>query len=149
MIAVRKAGGLTIAQDGSATFSGMPDGAIESKAVQFDPQPGGNVGGDSRLAGASRVQPPAVSFEATETALIGRIFTALASQRQIDFRSISRLRSNAGSPVECKVAGPPPLEGYVTILENEPDEQERLFREFLISVTRYRRDESTWRRWSP
>jgi two-component system, chemotaxis family, CheB/CheR fusion protein len=145
--AIKACGGVTIAQgsDGTAPqYEGMPDSAIATGAVDLIAPVNEIPGHLLRMKSAKVEVPDNVNDEqAVETARL-RICTLLRTHVGHDFsgyRSQTFLRRVGRRMVMTSSAT---LDAYIAKLEADPAEATLLFRDLLIRVTSFFRDQETF-----
>jgi two-component system, chemotaxis family, CheB/CheR fusion protein len=144
--AIKSKGGLTIAQggDGSAPqYPEMPDGAIATGAVDIvtpvEEMPAHLV----RIWGKSAPQVP-ISDDAEIERLRLEICAILRAQIGHDFSDYRRQTFMRRVERRMQVLNTPTLQDYVTALSRSVEEPALLFRDLLIRVTSFFRDEETF-----
>jgi two-component system CheB/CheR fusion protein len=152
--AIKAAGGLTFAQDDeSAKFNAMPRSAIRSGFVDAVLPPRGIAGEILRVAnhpyltrlahdGATKEAEKAIYREADS---LGRIFLSLKKQMGVDFTTYkpSTLKRRIQRRMALhRIHG---LAAYARFLRNNKKENQALFDDLLINVTRFFRDEGVFR----
>jgi two-component system CheB/CheR fusion protein len=143
---VKEAGGLVLVQDpSSAKFDSMPRSAIATQVVDAV-APARELPARllSALGGAPRARPVEPAFEPHAGNVLDKIVLLLRSRHGCDFSQYKR------STIERRVARRMALqqvtrpETYLRHLQSSPQEQELLFSELLIGVTRFFRDPPAW-----
>ena len=150
IIAIRKAGGITLVQDpGTARYDGMPQAAIDTGHVD-EVLPPGQMG--SKIKELLKNRPrqlqaiqeletpgPAVDRESLE-----KIFALLSKRTGTDFSSYKQ--STIGRRFDKRLAMlkmHTPGE-YLAFVENNPTELDELFKICLIGVTSFFRDQEVF-----
>jgi two-component system CheB/CheR fusion protein len=141
LAAIKAAGGITIAQDSSAQYDGMPRSAISAGHVDFVLPPAGiarelaRIAAHPYVADASEAGRPAADLEQIE-----RILAALRQGTGVDF---SQYKSNTlhrrirRRMALLKITGEAE---YADFLKSNPAEVEALYQDILISVTNFFRN---------
>ena len=141
--AVHEAGGLTIAQDASAAFAGMPDAAIRSGDIDQVLEPKRMP--DAILAFAV---DPAAGRKGPRDDAGGhpheRIVTLLEDSFGIDFTAYkpSTVQRRISRRLELTEEGDE--EAYFERLTQHPEELRQLYHDLLIGVTQFFRDDRPW-----
>ncbi|WP_261385281.1 CheR family methyltransferase [Vannielia litorea] len=138
--AIRENGGITIAQEpASCKYDGMPTSAIKTGCVDLilTPQQIGE-----RIA-TIRTCPD--NLEAVRELQKGTqqtrdLFQILLSQTLVDFRNYKESTFNRRIHRRMVSKGILAFEDYVAVCRQSPDEVHALYRDLLISVTRFFRD---------
>lgn len=143
--AIKAAGGVTLAQDESAKYSGMPNAAIATGCVDLVvapkevarriPQLLGSGDREEALKGGERIG-------SSDTYV--NICAVIRSHSGIDFanyRSSTILRRLSR---RMNLLHLQDLDAYLQLLQGDPGEIDRLVRELLIGVTSFFRDPSVW-----
>lgn len=140
--AIREQGGITIAQDGmSAKYDGMANAAIETGCIDLILRPS-EIGTHlknilltprnlDQFKGREDVASPLTSIEQillAQTRVDFREYKQSTIQRRIDRRMVTHEIST--------------VEEYAAFCRNDPSEVDALFKDLLISVTRFFRDKS-------
>jgi two-component system, chemotaxis family, CheB/CheR fusion protein len=142
LAAIKAAGGITIAQDSSALYDGMPRSAVTSGYVDFVLPPAAIA---RELARIARHPYVVESFEAAATRAaeleqVDQILTALRQGTGVDF---SQYKSNTlhrrirRRMALLRLAG---AAEYARFLKGNPGEVEALYQDILISVTTFFRN---------
>lgn len=144
--AIKASGGLTLAQGGDGTapqYSEMPDAAIATGVVDIVAPVEEIPAHLLRINGHTRTPPDLSTAERTDVlrleicdvlrARIGHDFSGYRSQTFL--RRVER---------RMQVVGAKTLQDYITILKQTPMEAGSLFRDLLIRVTSFFRDQETF-----
>ncbi|MFY0690414.1 MAG: PAS domain-containing protein [Paracoccaceae bacterium] len=138
--AIREAGGITIAQDdASAKYDGMPNAAIRTGCIDLVLQP------DQIATHLRKILQSAGNLEAFQegsgatSALAGLLQIVLARTR-VDFREYKMTTIQRRVERRMTAMGCASSADYVTLCRNSPREIDALFKDLLISVTRFFRD---------
>jgi two-component system CheB/CheR fusion protein len=144
--AIKACGGLTLAQgaDGSAPqYSEMPEGAIATGAVDLVTSAEDMPAHLMRVWGTSPSMP--LRDDSTETERLRQeICGILRAQLGHDFSDYRKQTFMRRVGRRMQVLNISSVEDYVRKLSNSPDEANMLFRDLLIRVTRFFRDEETF-----
>ena len=145
--AIKACGGLTIAQgsDGSAPqYPEMPAGAIATGAVDLIAPVQEMPGHLMRMRNAAK-ESPASSDASTTDALRLEICTLLREQLGHDFSGYRSQTFLRRVERRMQVVNAATLQDYVAELRKVPSEATLLFRDLLIRVTSFFRDEETFK----
>lgn len=143
--AIKKAGGVTIAQDATAGHQGMPQAAINSGDVDFIMSPDGIA---EYLGGKGGSQPQKQSEEEQAEAggeedSMQRVFTILHSSKNVDFRNYKTTTTWRRIHRRMSLKHIDTLEEYIQYLQQDNSEQDALHQDLLINVTSFFRDPDT------
>ena len=137
-VAVRHAGGVVLVQDPATTkFDGMPTSIIRADLSNA-------IGNPEYLA--ELVQRIARGEDASTAALekdlppIGRVFQLLRDRFNTDFGHYKNATIQRRLLRRIEFLGVKEVEEYVTLLEDDTNEVEALYADFLIEVTKFYRD---------
>jgi two-component system CheB/CheR fusion protein len=141
--AVKAAGGLTFAQDASASHDGMPRSAVAAGCVDFVLPPAGIATelvrlGAHPLVGAERTVQP--SEETDHRAALERLFGILLAASGVDFSQYKQgtvLRRIDRRMIVNHAAN---ISDYVALVESSPHEATALYEDILIHVTSFFRE---------
>jgi two-component system CheB/CheR fusion protein len=142
---VRDAGGLVMVQDtGSAQFDGMPKTAREAGVAHWvlSPQDMPHVLMEHRANRAA--QPRAEAVRADGRFGIEAVYQMLEEQFGIDFTHYKPSTITRRIERRLALAQSPNIEEYVGRLRRDRDELDVLYRDLLIGVTHFFRDESAF-----
>lgn len=142
--AIKAAGGFTFAQDpASAKYDGMPQAAIDTGCVDWIQTPDGIAEELARLSEARPVLPTTEQEELPLSAL-KRLLNKVRSRTKLDFSGYKE--STLWRRVERRLFANrcPSLDAYLTLVEQHPDELDRLAKDILISVTSFFRDRDSF-----
>lgn len=144
--AIREAGGITIAQDdASAKYDGMSNAAIETGCIDLVLHPSQiGVHLQKILSSADDLQQFRSSQDVS-TPLSGILQIVLARTR-VDFREYKKSTIQRRVERRMTALGINQIEDYVTHCRNSPQEVDALFKDLLISVTRFFRDNEEFER---
>jgi two-component system, chemotaxis family, CheB/CheR fusion protein len=152
--AIKAAGGLTFAQDEeSAKFNAMPRSAIRSGFVDAVLPPDRIAAEIARIAKHPYVSP-AVDNGATEAAEeaayregdnLDRVFLSLKKQMGVDFTTYKPSTLKRRIQRRMALHRMRDLAEYVRFLRGNKKENEALFDDLLINVTRFFRDQAVFR----
>jgi len=145
---VKENGGMVMVQDeDSAKFNGMPRAAISTGLPDFILKPS-----DMPRQLLGYIQRPYAAMAARSETLLSdedgltRIFSLLREKCKVDFtfykpNTVTRRIERRMTVTQADTIG-----DYVTYLNNYPAEVTTLFRELLIGVTSFFRDQAAWDR---
>jgi|GEM_PF-980289 len=147
IIDISEAKGLVIAQcEESAKFSGMPESAIHTGVVDLvlDPEAMAPILEEYFKKGLSPGLLEATRTPEFPASALDEIYSALMQRHGINFRhykssTVSRRLQRRVEEHDCT-----DLTEYVQVLRDEPEEINQLFRDLLIGVTRFFRDEAAF-----
>jgi len=143
--AIKAAGGITFAQDASATYDGMPSSAIGSGCVDFVLPPDAIAREIARIAGDPYVAPLATEEEAVPPDFnFAPILEVLHRHTGVDFTHYKRTtlyRRITRRMVLHKLAN---IADYVQFLKDRSVEVDALYQDVLINVTGFFRDPATF-----
>lgn len=131
----------------SAEYTGMPRSAITTGLVDLVAnvdELAEKLVEYQQSAGRLRFTQPDVELPRAEADILQRIFAQLDGQINVDFSHYKRstvLRRLQRRMQVNQIAG---LESYLTLLRTDHDEVDALFKDLLISVTNFFRDDEVW-----
>ncbi|MEM7212064.1 MAG: chemotaxis protein CheB [Pseudomonadota bacterium] len=138
--AIREAGGITIAQDSAtAKYDGMPNSAIETGCVDLVLSPM-EIG--HRLSSLSNIPQRMAELlqEEREAPPLSEILQVVLARTRVDFRDYKPTTVLRRLERRMLALGIETQEAYAQHCRQNPDEVDALFRDLLISVTRFFRD---------
>jgi two-component system CheB/CheR fusion protein len=136
--AIKESGGLTVAQDDSAKYSGMPEAAIETGNIDIVCPPGEMV---SAILARRYNELPSETPEITgPKAAIERIFNILLEKTGQDFSGYKLKTVNRRLERRMKETKVDNIFDYISKLESSEEETDFLLKEMLISVTSFFRE---------
>jgi two-component system CheB/CheR fusion protein len=148
---IKALGGLTAVQEPeSAQFDSMPSSAIAAGCADIVAPPGQLPGRllayisrtpGAALAGAAAAEPPDKSSDDA----MRRVFELLRSRSGHDFSNYKPNSVRRRIERRMAIHAIAKLEKYEVFLRENPQEGDFLFKELLIGVTRFFRDEPVWR----
>jgi len=141
--AVRRAGGLALAQDGSASFGGMPEAAERSGFVDAMLPPMELAKAVLTFARSGR-RPGAPDEERPLGAPEHEILSELASTSGIEFVQYKPATINRRMDRRAKLTGSRSLTEYAAFIQANPGELDVLLEDLLIDVTSFFRDPDFW-----
>ncbi|MEM7423394.1 MAG: chemotaxis protein CheB, partial [Pseudomonadota bacterium] len=144
--AVHERGGIAIAQTAeSAGFDGMPVAAIGSGCIDLVMEPG-DIG--THLARIMATPGDLTQFKQQETDVdpLQDIFQIVIQRKRVDFRDYRRTTVNRRIERRMLALGITSAEDYTAYCRTHPAEVDALFRDLLISVTRFFRDNADFER---
>lgn len=143
---IKAEGGITIVQDlQSAQFKGMPQNAIIAKAADFILSPAKMSEqlikyvvkvGKNNNAPQLLVTPP--------TNLLNKIYLLIRNQTGYDFSNYKTNTIMRRIAKRTALNHIDKLEDYIVFLQNNPNEIEKLYKDFLIGVTAFFRDKDVF-----
>ncbi|HEX2870536.1 MAG TPA: CheR family methyltransferase [Polyangiaceae bacterium] len=137
--AIKKAGGITLAQDDSATFAGMPESAVGTGCVDVIAAPSilarelVRVGASAPLLKLS----PALELSAPDHA---QVLSVMSKASGVDFAKYKPSTLQRRIQRRVILRGVSDLPAYLQLLKAEPAEVAALCEEVLIHVTSFFRD---------
>ena len=138
--AIREVGGITIAQDtDSAKYDGMPHAAVQTGCVDLILRPleiGTHLG---KILTSLRNFDSFRSKSVHDTPISGLLQILLAKTR-VDFREYKQTTINRRIERRMVALGVRTQEEYTQFCRNNPEAVDELFKDLLISVTRFFRD---------
>ncbi|WP_421938147.1 CheR family methyltransferase [Pelagibius sp.] len=148
--AIRAAGGVTVAQDASAKYNGMPNAAVATGCVDLVLKPDEIAKHiPNLLHGSQRQDVLQKSDHAADSDTYLEICAVVRTHTSIDFsnyRSSTILRRLSRRMKLLRVED---LESYLRVLHRDTAEIDQLVRELLIGVTSFFRDPSVWEALAP
>ena len=144
--AIKAAGGITIAQDDSAKYNGMPNAAIATGCVDLVLPPKEVARGIPQLLGSDdreKILKTGERLGSSDTYV--NICAVIRSHAGIDFASYRSSTILRRLSRRMNLLHLPDLEAYLGLLNSDPGEIDRLVRELLIGVTSFFRDPAVWR----
>lgn len=140
--AVREAGGITIAQDDvTAKYDGMPNAAIATGCVDLVLRPS-DIGTHLKKILAAPRSLDQFRTDQGEVSPVSSILQIVLARTRVDFREYKQSTVLRRIDRRMTALGIPTVEDYVIHCRNEPSEVDALFKDLLISVTRFFRDGS-------
>ena len=144
---IKNEGGITFAQDPkTAQYSGMPQSAISSEAVDFILSPE-QIGQEvSKIA--NNPQLVRAEIEALETkseTRLGPFFALLKSNFKVDFSHYKESFLNRRIKRRMVLNHIENIKEYSDYLDKHPDELQKLFDDLLVGVTNFFREPTTLR----
>jgi two-component system, chemotaxis family, CheB/CheR fusion protein len=150
--AIKVAGGITMAQDDSAKFKGMPSSAITEGAVDLVLPPAGMAMELERLSGLREKivtimhddgEDDSSRIDADENAEINEIIRMLKKTVRVDFSHYKRNTIRRRILRRMLLNKFENLKDYSAFLKQNSAEQHVLYQDMLINVTSFFRDEDT------
>ncbi|MEM7472021.1 MAG: CheR family methyltransferase [Pseudomonadota bacterium] len=139
--AVREAGGITIAQDdSSAKYDGMPNAAIETGCVDLILRPSDIATHLKKIMSSPR-NLDQFRADQSDVSPISGILQIVLARTRVDFREYKQSTVLRRIDRRMTALGIAAVEDYVSHCRNEPREVDALFKDLLISVTRFFRDQ--------
>ncbi|WP_208728328.1 PAS domain S-box protein [Oceanidesulfovibrio indonesiensis] len=145
--AVKEHGGIVMVQDvHSAKFDGMPSNALATGLADYvltpDAMPRELVKYASHPRAMTRTGAAPALKE--EDGRLDKIYQMLLARHGVDFSLYKQNTLMRRIERRLAVTQITKLEGYIDYLSRNPAEQEQLFKEFLICVTRFFRDQEAY-----
>lgn len=140
--AIREAGGITIAQDTeSAKYDGMPMAAMQTGCVDLVLRPF-EIGTHLQKILTSPRDFDAFRQEASEKSPASDLLQILLARTRVDFREYKQTTINRRIERRMIALGIESHEEYTQFCRVNPNAVDALFKDLLISVTRFFRDKS-------
>ncbi|WP_298912366.1 chemotaxis protein CheB [uncultured Roseobacter sp.] len=140
--AIREAGGITIAQDTeSAKYDGMPMAAMQTGCVDLVLRPF-EIGTHLQKILTSPRDFDAFRQEASEKSPSSDLLQILLARTRVDFREYKQTTINRRIERRMIALGIDSHEDYTQFCRVNPNAVDALFKDLLISVTRFFRDKS-------
>ncbi len=140
--AIREAGGITIAQDTkSAKYDGMPMAAMQTGCIDLVLRPF-EIGTHLQKILTSARDFGAFHKEATESSASSELLQILLARTRVDFREYKQTTINRRIERRMLALGIDGHEEYTQFCRENPNAVDALFKDLLISVTRFFRDRS-------
>ena len=137
--AVREAGGAVISQDlGTAKHDSMPAAAIETGCVDLVLEPQAIAGHLDRIVAGDR-NFDILQSDSVETPL-DELMTVLLARTRIDFRDYKEGTFRRRLQRRMQARGTDSVDDYIACCRESEQETRALYRDLLISVTRFFRD---------
>ncbi|MEM8554099.1 MAG: chemotaxis protein CheB [Pseudomonadota bacterium] len=137
---IREAGGITLAQEpASAKYDGMPVSAIETGCVDLTLTPEQMGQHLEKILDQPRDWVSLKSINEAPSRL-GSLMHILLAQTGVDFRDYKENTVNRRINRRMVALGLDSYDSYVEYCRSEPEEISALYRDLLISVTRFFRD---------
>ena len=137
---IHDAGGITIAQDNdSAKYDGMPRAAVQTGSVDLIMEPK-NIG--KHLQKILAVPRDFDDLRISRAPLMSNsdVLKIVQARTRMDFREYAQTTVSRRIGRRMMALGIPTKEEYATYLRNTPEAVDDLFKDLLISVTRFFRD---------
>ena len=138
--AVREAGGLTIAQDPeSSKYTGMPISALQTGCVDLTLSPSEIGAYLGKIVAQSRDTKPMPKLQRKPHALLD-LFEVLTARTGVAFRDYKTSNINRRISRRMLALGIADYDTYVEICRRDLAEVDALYKDLMISVTRFFRD---------
>jgi two-component system, chemotaxis family, CheB/CheR fusion protein len=141
---IKAEGGITFAQDSSATFKGMPKNAIDAGFVDFILSPQQIAKELSDLLKLPYTTLSTSEIELAKEAELRRILIILHNKMGVDFSLYKQTTINRRILRRLALNHQKSLEEYTILLRTNQNEVEQLYQDLLINVTTFFRDESVF-----
>ncbi len=144
--AIREVGGITIAQDdASAKYDGMANAAIETGCIDLVLRPS-QIGEHLQniLSSADDLEKFRNSRDVSTP--LSTILQIVLARTRVDFREYKSSTIQRRVERRMTALGINRIEDYATHCRNAPQEVDALYKDFLISVTRFFRDNEEFKR---
>ncbi|MEM6537283.1 MAG: chemotaxis protein CheB, partial [Pseudomonadota bacterium] len=139
--AIRAGGGITIAQDDmSAKYQGMPAAAVATGCVDLIMSPA-DIGAQFEKITSMPRNLDAVQLDVLPRDDLADVFHQLFGRTRVDFRNYKRATVSRRIERRMTALGMGSLSDYVEFLKSDEQEVDALFKDMLISVTSFFRDE--------
>ncbi|MEO1138580.1 MAG: chemotaxis protein CheB [Pseudomonadota bacterium] len=138
--AIREAGGITIAQDEeSAKYDGMPNAAVQTGCVDLILAPS-DIGTHLQKILSSPRDFSSFRQGLSEESPITDLLHILLARSRVDFRDYKQTTINRRIERRMVALGISSKSDYTELCRNNPQAVDALFKDLLISVTRFFRD---------
>jgi two-component system, chemotaxis family, CheB/CheR fusion protein len=143
IVDVHEAGGLVIVQDSaSAQFDGMPKSAFDAGIADWVLSPGEMP--KALLNYAKGIEPPASATRAPALHGMDAVYQMLEDEYGIDFTHYKPSTVTRRIERRLRLARAEDIDEYIKRLRAERDELDALYRDLLIGVTRFFRDDQAF-----
>ena len=144
VMAIKSANGVVFAQDNrSAKYSGMPNAAIDTGAVDLILPPGELAEKVSRFIQTSDRSFEAIANPPSQSSM-DKLFQRIFDQTGYDFSGYKSKTIKRRIARRMAVHRMMSLDDYLALLQTSTQEVESLFKDFLISVTAFFRDHAAF-----
>ncbi len=137
--AIKREGGITLAQDTTAQYGGMPENAIATGCIDFILPPAGLARELRRLGAHAPLLRKAAQSEADERDYL-QILAEMRAASGVDFASYKHATLRRRLERRLFFRGLADLSAYLELLKRDPAEVAALCEEALIHVTGFFRD---------
>lgn len=138
--AIREAGGITIAQDSNgAKYDGMPNAAVQTGCVDLILRPG-EIGTHLHKILSTPRDFDSLRRGELDNSPLSDLLQILLARTRVDFREYKQTTVNRRIERRMLALGIDSREEYAQFCRNNPHAVEALFKDLLISVTRFFRD---------
>ena len=141
--AIKREGGIALAQDATAQYASMPQSAIATGCVDFILPPAG-LARELRRMGAHPASPLAPTRDRPEAAEYLQILAAVRAASGIDFACYKPATVRRRLQRRLVMLGLTDLAAYVELLRREPAEVRALCEDVLIHVTGFFRESAAF-----
>ena len=147
MKAIRSVGGVTLAQNKSAKFEGMPQSAIAEGVVDKVLSPKQLAHEITRIAQHSTilrkdtVKVKLKPEEKAEDDLVGEILSVIKKNKQVDFTHYKKNTILRRIHRRMLLRQCDSMDHYLNFIKKNPDESDVLYKDLLINVTAFFRDD--------
>ena len=143
--AIRAAGGITIAQDAeSAKYDGMPQAAIQTGCVDLVLHPA-EIGTHLNKILTSERDFSAFRKDALQETPVADLLQMLLARTRVDFREYKQTTITRRIDRRMTALGIDDQDEYTQFLRGNPQALDALFKDLLISVTRFFRDKEEFK----
>lgn len=132
--------GITIVQDDSAAYSGMPHSALEADVVDFVLKPSEIPGKIQELLKDVHIQLPDDSISSIDEEYFQQILLVIKSKKGVDFKYYKQSTIRRRILRRKSITKSESLKEYLQLLLESKAEQDALFKDILIPVTCFFRD---------
>lgn len=142
---VKEHGGLVIAQrPEEANFGGMPQSVINTGLADYILPVGEMYGEMDSFFSVSKIYDDAELVVSQNEIVFTKILNVLKKRTELDFNLYKKPTLIRRMSRRLQIHKLETLEAYLELLEHKPEEIDILYKEFLIGVTKFFRDEDVW-----
>ncbi len=143
--ALKAAGGVTFAQDPTtAKYPGMPTAAIDTGAVDRVLPPEEIAAEISSLARTHRLTATPPSEDEAFSGMLAHLLRLVRSRTKVDFSGYKETTLLRRIGRRLALTGSTTLDGYLSFVDENPEELDLLAREILVSVTSFFREKESF-----